>query len=445
MRIFCRLIFLLLFVYSFIPAQVNWPQTKATTTLQVAIPSEFGMPLPQPLSVNGWEDGIFITRDGLHLYCIYLPLDALSWTLNGAPCHFAPYQKGPLYGMNFTTTPVPACSTWMHGDVLYASRASTNQPFTAWNRTNLGAPVFSEGAPQLSLNSNTLADLFVYTSNAQPPYKTDIRLIRNEGINPVTTGSLLPFPVTDTTTEDNPHIERLSASQLVLFFDSPDRPGASGGLDLWVTQSNNDGLSWSVPLPVNSLNTTLNEHQPHLYKDALNNWWMYYTAPDQSGKYAIYRAQQTISNNWDSWGPKQMVLGPGNSAGIGEPTLTQNGDLSFVVVHQDPNGSSTDKFDADPWFLPKVVTTGKAEQITTAFRFSVYPNPSRETLVVKSTMVMDRVRLILKDLSGRERSVKEWTGREIHVERNGLETGVYLLCVDDADRGSFHKLITFVD
>lgn len=445
MSILFRIVFLCTVVYSVIPAQVNWPLTKATTTLQVGIPSEFGIPSPQPLSTSGWEDGIFMTRDGLHLYCIYLPLDALSWTINGAPCHFAPYQRGPLYSMNFTTTPVPACSTWMHGDILYASRTSTNQPFTTWNRTNLGAPVFSEGAPQLSLSSSTLADLFVYTSNAQPPYKADIRLIRNDGLNPLSTGSLLPFPVTDTSTEDNPHIERLSASQLVLFFDSPDRPGASGGLDLWFTQSNNDGLSWSVPLPVTSLNTGQNEHQPHLYKDVLNHWWIYYTAPDLSGKYAIYRAQQTVPNNWNSWGPKQLVIGPGNSAGIGEPTLTQNGDLSFVVVHQDPNGSNTDQFDADPWFLPRSIMTGRSELSTPVSGICVYPNPSHDAVFIKSLVTTDKAKVIIKDLCGKERINVEWSGIETKVERSALEAGIYVLSVESKEKISFHTVITFID
>lgn len=363
--------------------QPNWPLTKSNTTLQVAIPAEFGAPMMQPISVNGWEDGIFISRDGLNLYSIYLPADALSWTTNGAPCVFTPYQKGPTYGMDLATSPTTACPMWLHGDILISSRTSTALPFPAWTLSNLSGPIFSEGAPQFSMLNTTVSDLVVYTSNQQPPYSTDIYLIKNSTINPSATGTILPAPVTQTTTEDNPHLERLSTNQLVLFFDSPDRQGGTGGLDLWYTLSNDNGVTWNAPLQVSTLNTLQNEHQPHLYKDNTNQWWMYYTAPDGSGKYAIYRSQQTTANNWNSWGPKQLVVGPGNSAGIGEPTLTQYGDLSFVVVYQDVNGTPTDKFDADPWFLPHSTITSLSKNSFTD-QVSVFPNPFSDAITIKT-------------------------------------------------------------
>lgn len=363
--------------------QPNWPLTKSNTTLQVAIPAEFGAPVMQPISVDGWEDGLFISRDGLNLYSIYIPADALSWLLNGAPCVFTPYQKGPTYGMDLATSPTTACPMWLHGDILISSRTSTAVPFPAWTLSNLSGPIYSDGAPQISMLNSTVADLVVYTSNQLPPYNTDIYLIKNSTINPSPTGTVLPAPVTQTTTEDNPHLERLSATELVLFFDSPDRTGGVGGLDLWYATSNDNGITWNAPQQVSSLNTLQNEHQPHLYKDNFNQWWLYYATPDVSGKYAIYRSQQIISNNWNSWGPKQLVLGPGNSAGIGEPTLTQNGDLSFVVVYEDANATPTDKFDADPWFLPRAtITSLKGSDFNTGF--SVYPNPAKDQITLIS-------------------------------------------------------------
>jgi hypothetical protein len=38
--------------------------------------------------------------------------------------------------------------------------------------------------------------------------------------------------------------------------------------------------------------------------------------------------------------------------GVGEPTVTSHGDLSFVVVYQDGSGAAVDTYDADPWYLP---------------------------------------------------------------------------------------------
>lgn len=374
-------ILILLFCIKISYSQTNWPLTKANASVQVGIPTEFGTPTVQALYTDGWEDGIFISRDGLNLYCIYLPADGLSWSLAGGPCVFAPYQKGPTFGMDLTTSPVTVCPTWLHGDVLISTRSSTLQAFNTWSLSNLSGPIFSEGAPQFSMLNATTSDIVVYTSNKLPPYKTDIYMIKNSGINPAeSTGSVLPAPVTQTTTEDNPHLERLSANDLVLFFDSPDIPGGTGGLDLWFSTSNDDGVTWTVPQQT-SLNTAENEHQPHLFKDASNQWWMYYTAPDASLKYAIYRAPQITPNDWINWGTKQLVVGPGNSAGIGEPTLTQNGDLSFVVINQDPNGTLTDKFDADPWILPRlnVNTDIKKPSLPIA---KLFPNPSSEEITI---------------------------------------------------------------
>ncbi|MBL7921998.1 MAG: T9SS type A sorting domain-containing protein [Bacteroidia bacterium] len=406
--------------------QPNWPLTKGNTTLQVAIPAEFGTPMIQPLSVNGWEDGIFISRDGLNLYSIYIPADALSWTSNGAPCVFTPYQKGPTYGMDLATSPTTACPMWLHGDILISSRASTAVPFPAWTLSNLSGPIFSEGAPQLSMLNSTVSDLVVYTSNQQPPYNTDIYLIKNSTINPSATGTILAAPVTQTTTEDNPHLERLSANQLVLFFDSPDRVGGVGGLDLWYALSNDNGVTWNAPQQVSTLNTIQNEHQPHLYKDNNNQWWMYYTTPDASGKYAIYRAQQTTVNNWDSWGPKQLVLGPGNSAGIGEPTLTQNGDLSFVVVYEDANGTPTDKFDADPWFLPHATITSLNK---TGFiqDFSIYPNPAKDNLIITSQNNFPE-KYQIYNLFGMLVKEEEFTG-SFKIDISEINAGLYVICI----------------
>lgn len=401
----------------FCNAQTNWPQTKANTTVQVGIPAEFGTPTVQALAVNGWEDGLFISRNGLNLYCIYLPVDGLSWSLDGGPCHFAPYQKGPTYGMNFTLTPVATCTTWLHGDILMSSRTSTSTPFSSWSLSNLSGPIYSEGAPQFSMLNSTAVDIGVFTSNKLPPYKADIYLVRNCGINPAeATGTILPAPVTQTTTEDNPHIERLSANNLVLFFDSPDIPGGTGGLDLWFSTSNDDGITWTVPQQV-SLNTTQNEHQPHLYKDNFNQWWIYYTATDPNSKYSIYRAKQTTAGNWNNWGTPQLVVGSGNSAGVGEPTLTQNGDLSFVVIYQDPNGISPDKFDSDPWFLPHLQTS-TGIQTQTLQEVLIYPNPANQLLIINSLSNVE-----ISDVNGEQK----YNGPSSSIDVSLWPNGVYFL------------------
>ncbi len=124
-------------------SQINWPLTKSNASVQVALPLEFGTPTVQSLYTDGWEDGIFISRNGLNLYCIYLPADGLSWSIAGGPCAFTPYQKGPTFGMDLTTSPTTACPTWLHGDVLISTRTSTLLPFPTWSLSNLSGPTVS--------------------------------------------------------------------------------------------------------------------------------------------------------------------------------------------------------------------------------------------------------------------------------------------------------------
>lgn len=54
-----------------------------------------------------------------------------------------------------------------------------------------------------------------------------------------------------------------------------------------------------------------------------------------------------------SWSPKEAVIGSTAAAigGVGEPTLNQWGDISFVAVYNHPNGTYYDKFDSDPFFV----------------------------------------------------------------------------------------------
>ena len=65
-------------------------------------------------------------------------------------------------------------------------------------------------------------------------------------------------------------------------------------------------------------------------------------------------------NNWNDWSSPKLVIAPdkikgeqGQIIGIGEPSLTEKGDLSFVVIYGDTRSDDkTDVFDCDPWFLP---------------------------------------------------------------------------------------------
>lgn len=127
------------------------------------------------------------------------------------------------------------------------------------------------------------------------------------------------------------------------------------------TISNDNGSNWSIPqtLSINSANAT-EDLQGYLYKDLSNNWWLYFSS-NRDGPIEIYRSQHInndIVNDFDSWSTPEKVLGSGIVAdgsgsivGVGEPTLTSNGDLYFVVVYCKNPADQTDydSCDIDPW------------------------------------------------------------------------------------------------
>lgn len=333
-------------------ADSRWKDVKSKAMPYNALPAEFDAPYQQELSVLGWEDGIHISRDGLYLYCIYAPADLLSFLLNrGSPNNFAEYKRGPDFGMDTVSNPIGA-SSWLHGDILYAHRDSVSEPFKKWQLSRMARNVFTEGAPNPLFRNSSSVEIMAYTSNENPTYNTNIRFIHNTKPNPEGVGKPLPAPVNTGYNEDNPHLERIDASTLILLFDSDNRPG-SGRHDLWYALSNDNGKTWSHPRGISSVNTKKMEHQPHLYQDGSGTWFLYYSTEQPDGRLAIYRVRQSIAGDWDSWTGKELVVGAGNTAGVGEPTLTSKGDISFVVVYENPHGTRTDRLDADPWFLPK--------------------------------------------------------------------------------------------
>ncbi|SVE33828.1 uncharacterized protein METZ01_LOCUS486682, partial [marine metagenome] len=199
----------------------NWIAIKDTTMPFIAIPAEFDTAYRFSHTVGGWEDSHFITRDGLTLYCTYGPIDAFSWldSTGGALNNFSPFSRGPDFGMDLVTAP-DTSSEWFHFDILIANRDSIHHPFINWELSNMARPIFGEGGPHIIKRQDGSVDIFSYATNNTPNYSLDIFVFRDTTINPSGIGTSLPAPVnTDSTKEDNPHIERLSSSEQLLFYE----------------------------------------------------------------------------------------------------------------------------------------------------------------------------------------------------------------------------------
>jgi len=354
----------------------SWVTAKAASTPINQLPSEFSTAYPQPLTNLGWEDGIYITRDGLNLYSTYIPADSLSYFFatitpgsNISPPNFYEFERGNLIGQDFSVPPFAAGLTksWLHADIAISQRASTADAFTNWSLTGLKIQYSNRGAAVGILDTENpgLFDYFAYTDDTvtttNPHGYAQIKIIRNSPLNPTTLGAGLPENVSTIGgvmyIQDNPHIERINPSNsnsLILMYDSTNQPGGSakGDRDIWYTTSSDGGTTWANPALASTVDTPVDETQPHLYFDG-KTWWLYFSSPNPAdGKPAIYRASQEESGNWNAWGPRQLVVSAGTSGGVGEPTLTSQGDLSFAVISYNPKGTAKDSYDADPWFLP---------------------------------------------------------------------------------------------
>jgi hypothetical protein len=424
-------LFFILFLSSinFSYAQPNWPAIKSNATFIVP-DTTYNAPYLQAINVPGWEDGLFMTRDAKHLYSTYLPLDAFSWitdlVLNPICFNFHPYYRPPLLDID-TLTNIFGCGNYMHSDIILSNRADTNLSFNAWTSSNLRTEFsFDGGAHGVLLNADTF-DVFVYTKDGPSTQNTDIMFMKNVPINPNTTTAV---PILSTTAqEDNPHIERLNDSTLLLLFDR-DRY-------IYFSLSNDNGTTWQIPTLISNV---INDQapydvQPHLWNDG-TDWWIYFCANDNNFKRCIYKSKQLVVNDWNSWGPKELVIEPGmingnygTIFGIGEPTLSTWGDISFVVVYGNNTlTDSTDVFDCDPWFLPK-----KSSPVTTLLNpkikqgFHLFPNPSKNEITINFNQMNSTNELIIFNQLGEMIKQISTNQNSLNLNIQDLLQGMYIV------------------
>jgi len=379
------ILYVLLIYTSDVFGQPDWPSIKSNATFIVPDTS-FDTPYIQPLNIGGWEDGLFISRDGLNLYCYFLPFDVFSlysdWELNPICFNSQPYFRPPLLNNDTVSNPW-GCPNFFQGDIIISTRANINAPFSAWQSSNLIRSISNEGAPcGVSKNADSL-DVFVFTQNRNDTEDMEIMFMSNVPNNPSIESAV---PILSTTgEEDNPHLERLNETTLLIIFDR-DRY-------MYYSLSVDNGDTWQTPVLITQVLNDQSPYdvQPHLWNDG-NDWWVYFCADNLQGKRCIYKSKQLISNDWDSWGPKELVIEPsiisgdyGTILGVGEPTLTQWGDISFVVIYGDLNSTdTTDVFDCDPWFLPKKSSPVSILEYSKINHYSLklFPNPVSDILFI---------------------------------------------------------------
>jgi len=295
--------------------QLQWEQLKADVSPQMAsdFSNSYETPFRQPLAAFGWEDGLHISRDGLHLYALYYPGDLLAWTqffitnidelelceLLGNTDYIRPYAE--TFGMDMKSNPL-GCEDFINVDILYANRSSENLSFTEWRLSNIARPAAVEGSPFPLFDEEDAAkaNIFLFTGD------NEIWMIRNTTANPsaIESAIRLPPPInfeTDEFNADNPHLERLEDDRLLLVFEKYTN---SDTRDFYYSHSQDNGESWDQPIKMNTVSSALGKiEHPHLYKDQDGLWWMYFSLNCN-----IYRAKQTVPNDWDSWAEAEKVI-----------------------------------------------------------------------------------------------------------------------------------------
>lgn len=425
----CLLIVIPLFGFG---QQAAWDAIKADAAPVLTAPfaDQFSAPEMVPLADYGWEDGLQVSYDGLHLYALYAPADLLSWV-----GYFAANPGLPIcstlgsgafirdyagdYGMDMHTNYF-ACDTFMNLDILYATRPSIDVPFSNWILSDIARPGEIEGGP-FPLFSDTdpdAVDHFLFTGPGS------IWMINNTTANPSNIASAVRLPspinpVSDEFTADNPMLTRLDNSDLLLVYEKYTNPDHR---DFMYTISSDEGLTWTIPEIITTINNDAGhiEH-PMIYRNN-QGYWFYY-----SQNLDIYRAHQSVEGDWDSWEDHEAIILKGNTTGIGEPSITSTGDIYFVVVNQNPDNPN-DAFDADPWYVRNLFP----DAISTSFitPIHLFPNPTHDLCDI-SLPERGKYSITLYDVLGRMMLSEQNKTGNITLDLTHLPTGTFFLEISD--------------
>jgi hypothetical protein len=356
------------------PSGPAWETIKANTLPTIELPSAFETPQRLAVGTLAWEDGIHVSDDGLSLFAFHAPMDVIKYSQYVAANPVCPpvleYLRGAaLPGTDLDLIP-PIDNPWdcpdgvLHSDIAVATRTSTDEDFSSWQRHAVSGDFKYDGGFSAADNGDGTFHL-VFSQSTHDGNLNDIYWVGNAlSLHPASATPIsISSTINDAGQQDNPHLERLDESQLILLFDNhgADDPDT----EIRYSMSSDDGSSWSTPQLLDSINSpSSQEMHGHLFEDNQKHWWMYFASDRDNGILGIYRsphASDDLAGDFDHWGPVEKVISVGSVtgnhgfvAGLGEPTLTADGDLYFAVVYRKhpAHQTETDAYDSDPWFAP---------------------------------------------------------------------------------------------
>ena len=451
------LLFVLVSVLHAQNIQYVWDSIK-NSTMPVVLPefvNAYETPYKQPLAAYGWEDGLQISSDGLHLYAFYTPMDIVSWqtflasnsnlpicSTIGNMSYVRPYAD--TYGIDLVTNPF-GCDSFPNLDIVYSQRNSVNDSFVNWQLSGIPRPGAIEGgpAPLFSEEDSGQLDLFCFTGPG------DIWMIQSTTANPtgIDNAIRLPTPINPETNEfiaDNAFLERINGDSIILIYE---KYVDAGMRDFMYTLSDDGGNTWGEPQLITTITNSLGhiEH-PSLYHDPnTEEWWLYFSIDFAF----IARARQTIAGNWDSWDTPENIVSKGNALSLGEPTVTKYGDISFSLAYINTvSNDSTDVYDLDPWFLPHISTSGLNHTAITdnSIQLTTQPNPFSHSTILHTNQPLRDATLLVYSAQGQEvKRIHHLSGQSILFEREGLSSGIYFIQLMEKNTAAVVDKLFIVD
>jgi len=219
--------------------------------------------------------------------------------------------------------------------------------FTFGEPTNLGPTVNNSGAnssPSISFDGLTL---FYDSTRSGGSGDADVWIISRETKNdewsePINLGPTINCPTVD----GNPSI---SADGLSLFFDS-DRPGGSGGRDIWLSTRQTKNDPWGEPTNLGSVvNSSSYDAQSSISVDGLSLFFISDRSGGYGGRDIWLTTRETINDPWGE--PVNLGSMVNCSVRDNSPSISTDS-LSLIFESSRPGGSGS----RDIWLTTRVTT-----------------------------------------------------------------------------------------
>ncbi|MEM8906869.1 MAG: OmpA family protein [Bacteroidota bacterium] len=263
----------------------------------------------------------------------------------------------------------------------------------------------NEGAQSIAVDGKFL--VFTICDRRQDGYGNCDLYFSELQNNRWTPAANIGTPVNSRAWESQPS---LSADGKALYFSSS-RPDGKGGLDLWVSHRQEDGI-WGVPQNLGEqINTGADEQSPFIHADGQTLYFMSNGHPGMGGFDLFYSRQQADG----SWGTPQN---------LGFPINTK-ADESTLVVSLD---GQTAYFASDRNIDPEGNRTSRAEKVKgmDLYSFALYEDAQPQSVTYVKAKVFDAI--TQERLNAKVEFIDVNTG-QVHAFSNTGVDGEFLVCL----------------